>query len=112
MLEIYDTETDKRTFDRFGAKFPAKFKDTRDDFGTRVHLRDASAEGAKISSKERLYLNDSVSLEVELPDGCEPMTMRGQVVWVKSKDSDIWDVGLKFHKVSLMHMSRLYKFIP
>ena len=110
MLQLTDQEEDKRIFERFDARFPAKFKDTREDFGTKVTLYDASADGVKISTKERLYLHDSVALEVELPDGLEPMTLKGEVVWVQAKDPDIWDVGLKFHQISLMHLSRLYKF--
>ncbi|HNV23453.1 MAG TPA: PilZ domain-containing protein [Candidatus Omnitrophota bacterium] len=101
---------DQRLFERFPARFPAKFKDTREDFGSTVQLRDASAEGARIVSKERVYLNDSLSLEVELPDGHAPMTLRGQVVWVKN-NTESWDVGLKFFKTSLMPLSRLYKFV-
>jgi hypothetical protein len=49
-------------------------------------------------------------LEVELPDGKGDMTLRGEVVWVKSKDADMWNVGVKFHKVVFMDMWRPYKF--
>lgn len=102
---------DHRLFERFSARFPAKFKDTRDEFGRSVFLRDASAQGAKLTSKERLYLNDSVSLEVQLPDNPNTMTLRGMVVWAKNKELNEWDIGLKFHKVNLLHMARLYKFV-
>ena len=102
---------EQRTFERFPSRFPAKFKDTRSDFGTDVYLSDASAEGVKIATKERLFLNDNVTLEVELPDGREAMTLRGEVVWVKSKDTDMWNAGIKFHKVVFMDMWRPYKFI-
>jgi Tfp pilus assembly protein PilZ len=100
---------DRRTFDRFSARFPAKFKDARDDYGTNVYLRDASAEGARVTTRERLYLNDTVTLEVEIPDGHAPMNIRGEVIWMKSREPQVWDVGLKFHNVSLMHLSRIYE---
>jgi Tfp pilus assembly protein PilZ len=99
----------QRMFERFPSRFPARFKDTRNDFGTDVYLRDASAGGMKITTKDRLYLNDNVTLEVEVPDGKGAMTLRGQVVWVKSKGDDIWDAGLKFHKITFMDMWRTYK---
>jgi len=102
-------EKKRRLFERFSSRFPVKFKDTRHSFGTDVHLRNVSAEGAKIVSRERLYLNDSVSLEVALPDGKDPMTMRGEVVWAKKQDSEAWDVGLKFYKVVFMNMWRIHK---
>jgi len=101
---------DYRIFERFAARFPAKFKDTREDYGQIVYLRDASAQGAKLTCKERLYLNDHISLEVKLPDSHSSMVLRGEVVWTKNKESNMWDIGLKFHKVKLLHISRLYKF--
>ena len=114
-VEYLDTETtppeeQRRFFERFPSRFPARFKDTRNDFGTDVYLRDASAGGVKISTKERLYLNDNVTLEVELPDGKGAMTLKGEVIWVKNKDAEMWDVGLRFHKIVLMDLWRAYKF--
>ncbi len=103
--------SDRRAFERFPSRFPAKFKDTRDDFGIQVFLRDASTGGVRIFSKEHLYMNDSVALEIELPDGQEPMTIRGHVVWVKRREAEFWDIGLEFHKMNLLSMSRLYKFV-
>ena len=112
---VTQTETnngsDRRIFERFHARFPAKLKDTRDEFGTSIFLHNASAQGARLFSKERVYLNDSVSLEVKLPDNNYPMNLRGQVVWAKNTESNTWDIGIKFHTISLMHMARLYKFV-
>jgi len=100
----------RRSYERFQSRFPVKFKDTRDDFGSNVHLRNVSAEGTKITTREQLYLNDSVCMEVELPDGKSPMIMRGVVIWVKKLDAEIWDVGIKFHKVVFMNLWRIHKF--
>lgn len=102
---------DRRMFERFVARFPVKFQDSNRDYGTDVSLRNASAQGAKITTKERLYLNDHVSLEVELSDSKSPMILKGQVVWVRKEEPDVWDAGLKFHNVDLAHISRLYKFV-
>ena len=99
---------ERRTFERFPARFPVKFKDAREGFGTNVFLRDASAEGARLTTQEHLFLNDSVSLEVQLPDGKGPLTLKGQVMWTKNKEPNIWDVGLRFHKTDLMNMWRVY----
>lgn len=101
---------ERRTYQRFASRYPAKFKDTRSDFGKDVYLRDASAGGVKITSKERLYLNDNVTLEVELPDGKDAMVLRGEVAWVKNRDADIWSVGIKFHKIVFMDMWRSFRF--
>ncbi len=101
----------RRLYERFQSRFPVKYKDSRHDYGTDVHLRNFSAEGAKISTREQLYLNDSVSLEVELSDGKRPMTIRGEVVWTNKQDAEIWDIGLRFHKVVFMDLWRIYKSV-
>lgn len=100
----------RRSYERFQSRFPVKFKDTRDNFGSNVHLRNVSAEGAKITTREQLYLNDSICMEVELPDGKSPMIMRAVVVWTNKLDAQIWDVGIKFHKVVFMNLWRIHKF--
>ena len=104
-----DFVKEKRLYDRFQSRFPVKFKDARQGFGTNVSLRNVSAGGAKITTKEQLFLNDSVTLEVELLDGKGPMSLRGEVAWIKNIDPDLWDVGLRFYDVVFMNLWRLYK---
>jgi len=106
----WGAEDTRRIYDRFPSRLPAKFKDTRDNFGINVYLRDASAAGVKITTKEHLYLNDRVALEIEMTDGKDPLQIRGEVIWVKKKDAGLWDVGVKFHKVVLMDFWRLCTF--
>jgi len=105
------TERDNRIFHRVSARFPAKFKHERSDFGTDVFLRDASAQGLKFTTKKRMFLHDSVSLLVNLPDGKEPLTLNGRIVWTKTKGADLWDVGLEFHKVNFMNLHRMFHIL-
>jgi len=105
-------EKDQRLFERFSARFPAKIKDSRDDFGTKVFLRDASALGFKLTTREKMFVNDNVTLEIKMPDGNDPLQLSGQVQWIKTKEPNmLWDLGFKFHKVNLMNVHRLFKFI-
>ncbi len=103
-------DTERRMFDRFSARFPAKFKDTRGDFGRDVFLRDASASGAQIITRDRLFYNDRIALEVELPDGISPMVLSGRVVWSKPASTNMWEIGLHFDDVNFMKIQRLFKF--
>ncbi len=100
---------DQRIFQRFSARYPAKFKDTRNDYGVDVLLRDASAEGIKISCKERFFLNDHVALEVSLPGSSVPMELKGRVVWATKKEEYLWDIGVQFHQTDMFGMARMYK---
>lgn len=107
---IIRSTPERRIFERFSTKFPAKEKDSRDDFGAAMSLRDYSAQGIKFISKERYYINDIVSLEIELPDGMDPMNIKGQVIWAKQREDKVWEIGLKFSKPNLMRGSRIYKY--
>ena len=100
---------DRRIFERFSARFPVKFKDANDDFGTDVFLRDASADGVRILAKQRCYLDDQLNLEVELPDGAEPLVLSGHVVWVKFVNLALWDIGVQLSQIKFLKMQRLYK---
>jgi len=103
------TNDERRVFERFSARFPVKFKDAREEYGTEVFLRDASAQGMRILTKERFFLEDQLALEVELPDGGEPMVLSGHVVWVKILDLSLWDIGVQFPQVNFIKMQRLFK---
>ena len=103
------TSEERRVFERFSARFPVKFKDARQDYGAEVFLRDASAQGVRIITKERFFLDDQLDLEVELPDGGEPMALSGNVVWVKLLNLSLWDIGIQFPQVDFLKMQRLFK---
>ena len=104
-------DIERRIFDRFQARFPTKFKDTRGDFGNDVFLRDASANGVNILTKDSLFLNDRIALEVELPDGNDPLVLRGRVMWSKpANESSLWDTGMEFDEIDFMKMQRIFKY--
>lgn len=102
---------ERRLFERFTARFPTRFKDSRKDYGNEVFLRDLCASGARLLTKERSFLNDSLALEIELPDGQGPLTLHGYVVWSKPHDM-MWEVGMAFHKIDFLKLHRLFKISP
>ena len=101
---------DRRVFDRFTARFPVKFKESKEDFGNNVFLRDVSAEGAKIATKERLSVNGRVDLLVELPDGHDPLLLSGKVMWLRGENPNTWDAGVRFDKIDFMATQRVFKY--
>ena len=109
MSNAEQAHEERRIFERFSARFPVKFKDAREDYGSDVFLLDASAEGMRLMAKERVFLEDQISLEVALPDGKEPMVLSGQVVWVKLLNLSLWDIGVRFTQINFIKMQRLFK---
>ena len=102
-MDIYE---DQRVFDRFIAKFPVKFEDSRDDFGRQVFLKDMSAQGACLVSREELPVHDNVSLQVKLPDGSTKLTLNGQIVWTKNKAPGAWEIGPGLSAMRQTHPDR------
>ena len=102
-------DNERRIFERFSTRFPTRFKDFRSDYGVEVYLRDASASGMRISTRERLLIDDPISIEVQIPDGGSPLQLMGRVAWSKPAGSHMWDVGLNFPKINFLKMSRLMK---
>lgn len=102
-------QRENRLFERFPARFPAKYKYSANDYGTEVFLRDVSAQGMKFASRQRLFLHDSVSLQVEIPGSREPLELNGRVVWTQTQAADLWDIGIEFHKINLMRLHRIFR---
>lgn len=103
-------DSERRLFERFSTRFPTRFKDYRGNYGVEVFLRDASASGVRITTRERMFLDDPISIEVQVPDGGSPLQLSGRVAWSKPVSANMWDVGLNFPKIHLMKMSRLMKY--
>jgi Tfp pilus assembly protein PilZ len=104
------SRSERRLFERFSAKFPTKFKDAADDFGVDVFMRDFSASGACLHTRERFFIDDALSVELELPDGHDPLVLNGRVKWIKAQSPSLYEVGMEFHKVHLMKLHRLVKY--
>lgn len=102
---------ERRLFERFVARFPTKMKDADEDYGENFFLRDVSASGAKIVSRQKILLEEYLSLNVELPDSEEPVCLNGYVRWVRSQTPAIWEVGIEFEKIDLMRMHRIIKHL-
>lgn len=108
MLGDMRKPSERRIFERVALRFPAKFNHLFDAFGDRVYVMNLSAQGANLLSNEPLYKNQNVTLQVQLP-GVAPMEISGHVMWIKPK-ADLCEAGIKFHKIDLVGISRLYKY--
>ena len=100
---------ERRIFERFSAQFPAKFKDSRNPFGSNVFLQDASASGARFISSERLFSGDFVSLQVKLPHMPNPLELSGRIMWSRPSRSSMWETGLRFVEANFMKIQPIFK---
>lgn len=105
-----DVPTERRLFERLPARFPTKFHDSSSDYGVDVFLKDMSATGVRIATRERLFLNDAVSLDVKVPDGHDPVPVHGRVCWIREVAPRSYEAGVEFHKINFVRISRLTKY--
>ncbi len=101
---------ERRLFERLSAKFPTRFKDSSRDYGVDVFLRDFSGSGVRVHTHERYFVDDMLAIEVELPDGKDPVALNGRVCWASSQAPSLWNVGIEVHKVNLFKLHRLVEF--
>ena len=103
---------ERRIYERFHARFPAKFKDARGDFGRDVFLRDASASGVNILTRDRMFFNDKVTLEVDIPNSSSPLVLNGKIVWSKPASTSMWESGLQLDDIKFMKIQPLFNSSP
>lgn len=101
---------ERRIFERLDARFPTRFRDTAADFGTDVFLKDVSGTGVRITTRQRMFIEDVVSLEVQMPDGLDPVVLNGRVRWIHGVMNGVWEVGVEFHKIDFLRMHRLVHY--
>ena len=106
----HEDQGERRMFERFNAQLPTKFNDSDAAYGSDVFLRDFSASGARLHTRERFLIDDMLSLQLDIPDGRDPLPVNGRVRWIRPRASSMYEVGIEFHKIQLMKMHRLVKF--
>ncbi len=104
---------DRRIFERMNISSPIRVRREDKNGQQKVQegkLCDISAQGARLYFKEQPFLNESVSLEIDLPDGQGPLIVKGSIIWMEKTDADAHEAGFLFDAVRLMNMHRLLRF--
>ncbi|MCK5580197.1 MAG: PilZ domain-containing protein [Candidatus Omnitrophica bacterium] len=99
----------RRLFERFRVDVPVRFSGVIPKTGPEMFLTNASANGARFSGSIFVKENDIVMLEVDVPDGHDPLILNGRIVWSRKNKSNMYDVGVEFHDVHFMAMRRICK---
>jgi len=104
--------TERRLFERIEAKYPLRLNEKEEPYNSGVYLRDFSAGGVKIITKQKLSRDKDIDFWVDLPDGNEPVHFSGRVVWLKNVGNYVWDAGISFKNIRLMSFHRLLNCHP
>jgi len=99
---------ERRMFDRFVARLPIKLSASEQNFTNDILLRDISAGGARLVTTQRPIPREDINFWVQIPDGRDPLHLKGKVVWAQETGLDIWDAGVSFEKIRLMDLHRVF----
>lgn len=98
---------DRRMFVRFPVAMPARF--FRGDIGIKGNgcLRDISASGLCIETKERLDARARMRIDVQIPHVDQPFSTAGAIVWVQRIGGKKYRAGVMMDKIELMGVWRV-----
>lgn len=102
---------DRRIFERFSVKLPARFLGADSDKEKEAETLDISAKGVSLTTDEHLLPNTILELWLHIPDKGQPLYTRGQVVWSKKINLGEHQVGINLEKANLMGMSRILRIM-
>ena len=100
---------DRRIFERFHVNLPVRFLDTGSSQENCGRIFDISAKGIGLVTKEKLPVNTSLEMWLEVPDKGEPLYSRGEIVWSKSSGLNENRSGVSLEKADLMGLGRVLR---
>lgn len=113
----WDILKEKRKVVRFEKRLPVTcVVEERPGNVHRVFNKNISGEGICLAVPEMLPEGSLLGLKIEVPNE-EPITAKGEVVWVKeaegipARTERLFDTGVKFIKIELMDKIRLGNFL-
>jgi len=100
---------DRRVFQRFNVKFPAKILDLINGNEMAAEACDISAKGIGLSLKEDLPANTPLEAWLEIPDKVEPFYARGIAIWSRQDGESGYRIGVDLERADLMGLSRILR---
>lgn len=100
---------DRRIFQRFNVRFPAKLLDLNSGNEILAETSDISAKGIGLVLKENLPVNTPLEAWIGIPDNSEPLYTRGLAVWSREDGDFGYRVGMDLERADLMGLSRILR---
>ena len=99
---------ERRAHPRLKAYFPVRFYPAHSTRVVETLTKDLAVGGCRSLSVTVLPVASEVRVELVLPGGREPITVRGRAVWFRSiPESEQFDIGIVFSDLSEADKRRL-----
>ena len=105
----YNNSKDRRVFERFKVKLPARFINLKRNKEGTAHACDVCAKGLGLVAQEKVAPFTPMEVWLDVPDRGEPFYARGEVVWAKPGASNNWRLGINLERADLMGIARILR---
>lgn len=100
---------DRRIFQRFDVRIPAKILDLNSGAEMVAETSDISAKGIGLMLKRRVAINTPLEAWLQIPDKGEPLYTRGITAWSKQEAEGDYRIGVELERADLMGLSRILR---
>lgn len=104
-----ETMEDRRVFARIASELPLRFLNLNSARESVAKTSDISAKGIGMVIKEELAPRTPLEIWLDMPDKGEPVYTRGEVVWSKKIEPDVYRAGVNLEKADLMAFARVLR---
>jgi c-di-GMP-binding flagellar brake protein YcgR len=102
---------DRRIFQRFSVKLPLRCLNLNSGKEFAAQTNDISANGIGLVTEENLPAESPLEMWLAIPDKCQPLYARAEVVWSNMMETNKYRVGVRLEKTDLMGLSRVLRII-
>lgn len=100
---------DRRSFFRFPATVPLTFINLEEDAAGEGETHDISAKGIGFLTEKELAPATIVDIWLKVPDRADGIYAKGEVVWSRQVEPDVYRVGVNLEKVDFISMSHVLR---
>lgn len=99
---------ERRVFQRFDVEVPVEFHslDEKKIEGKGKIINISAGGGGMIVTTKYLLPGTSLEMVLIIPDGKDPLTADGKVIWLKAMEPTLFLAGVQFDKVDFMGIAR------
>jgi len=99
------TFLDRRRFERIPLTMPVKFLDVASNQESIAQAHDISAQGIGLLTNQRLPPDTHLEMWLEIPNRCNPLHIKGKVVWSEEIEPNRYREGISLDKPQFLGMA-------
>jgi len=100
---------ERRNFLRIPLNVPIKFRRAGFIQGEKNLSKDLSVSGVRFLSQEFVPVNTTIKVELNTTDNSEPIQFMARIMWIRSYDDEVYEIGAEICEISKESADSLVK---